>query len=65
VIKDRKKIVRTLDVTAVGASVTASWDGTLADGTRASAGTYTWELTAAPADGTGPGVTLTGTFTAS
>lgn len=63
VIKDKKKIVRTLDATALGAALTARWDGTLADGTRVAAGTYTWQLTAAPEDGTGTALALTGTFT--
>jgi flagellar hook assembly protein FlgD len=55
-------VVRTLDATAVGASVTVAWDGTFANGSRAGAGSYTWELTAAPEDGIGSALTLTGTF---
>jgi hypothetical protein len=63
VIKRKTKVVRTLDATAVGAALTARWDGTLADGTRVAAGTYTWQLTATPEDGTGTGLNLTGTLT--
>ncbi|WKX10591.1 FlgD immunoglobulin-like domain containing protein [Streptomyces sp. NL15-2K] len=63
VIKDKKKIVRTLDATALGAALTARWDGTLADGTPVAAGTYTWQLTAGPEDGTGAALALTGTVT--
>lgn len=63
VIKRKTKVVRTLDATAAGAALTASWDGTLADGTPVAAGTYTWELTAAPEDGTGAGLSLKGTLT--
>jgi hypothetical protein len=63
VIKRKTKVLRTLDATAVGAALTAHWDGTLADGTRVAAGTYTWELTAAPEDGSGSGITLTGSVT--
>ncbi|MBD0424380.1 hypothetical protein H0H10_35335 [Streptomyces sp. TRM S81-3] len=63
VIRDKKKTVATLDATALGATVSARWDGTLADGTSAAPGTYTWELTAAPQDGTGAALTLTGNVT--
>ncbi len=63
VIKRKAKIVRTLDATALGAALTARWDGTLADGKPAATGTYTWELTAEPEDGTGAALTLTGTLT--
>ncbi|WP_426569098.1 FlgD immunoglobulin-like domain containing protein [Streptomyces canus] len=63
VIKRKTKVVRTLDTTAVGAALTARWDGTLADGTRVAAGAYTWQLTATPEDGTGTGLNLTGTLT--
>ncbi|MEV6179636.1 FlgD immunoglobulin-like domain containing protein [Streptomyces sp. NPDC052015] len=63
VIKRKTKVVGTLDATAVGAALTARWDGTLADGTRVAAGTYTWQLTATPEDGTGTGLNLTGTLT--
>ncbi|MGW7127067.1 FlgD immunoglobulin-like domain containing protein [Streptomyces bobili] len=63
VIKRKTKTLRTLDARAAGAALTAAWDGTLADGTRVPAGTYTWELTAAPEDGTGAGITLTGSLT--
>ncbi|WP_264933176.1 FlgD immunoglobulin-like domain containing protein [Streptomyces sp. A012304] len=63
VIKRKAKVVTGVDATAVGASVSARWDGTAADGTRVAAGTYTWELTATPEDGTGPALTLTGTVT--
>ncbi|MGX1271291.1 FlgD immunoglobulin-like domain containing protein [Streptomyces phaeoluteigriseus] len=63
VIKRRTKIVRTLDARATGAALTATWDGTLADGTRVPTGTYTWELTAAPEDGAGAATTLTGSLT--
>ncbi|MDX3573096.1 FlgD immunoglobulin-like domain containing protein [Streptomyces sp. ID05-47C] len=63
VIKRKTKILRTLDARAAGAALTAAWDGTLADGTRVPTGTYTWELTAAPEEGTGAGITLTGSLT--
>ncbi|WP_189931271.1 FlgD immunoglobulin-like domain containing protein [Streptomyces aurantiogriseus] len=63
VIKRKAKVLRTLDVTPAGAALTTRWDGTLADGTRVAAGTYPWELTAAPEDGTGTGITLTGSVT--
>ncbi|MFF9058932.1 FlgD immunoglobulin-like domain containing protein [Streptomyces sp. NPDC014882] len=65
VIKRRTKILRTLDAAPAGAALTAAWDGTLADGTPVPAGTYTWELTAAPEDGTGAGITLSGSVTVS
>ncbi|MGW5125928.1 FlgD immunoglobulin-like domain containing protein [Streptomyces sp. NPDC004069] len=62
VIKSKKKVVRTLTPTADGATLTARWDGTLANGKPAAAGTYTWELTATPEDGAGAPLTLTGTL---
>ncbi|MGW0812362.1 hypothetical protein ACWD00_03725 [Streptomyces viridiviolaceus] len=63
VISSKKKTVRTLDATPLGATLSAHWDGTLTDGTPAAPGTYTWHLTAAPEDGTGPALTLTGSVT--
>ncbi|MGW2050929.1 hypothetical protein ACWCPF_38065 [Streptomyces sp. NPDC001858] len=63
VIKRKSKVVHTLDATAVGASLTVRWDGTLVDGDPVPADTYIWQLTATPEDGTGAGLTLTGTLT--
>ncbi|MGW4818401.1 hypothetical protein ACWEP4_05320 [Streptomyces sp. NPDC004227] len=62
-IKSKKKVVRTLTPAAHGTALTARWDGTLTDGKPAATGTYTWELTATPEDGTGVPLTLTGTIT--
>ncbi|MDG9719945.1 FlgD immunoglobulin-like domain containing protein [Streptomyces sp. DH24] len=53
-------VVRTLDATQRGAALTAAWDGRTADGRHAHNGTYVWELTAAPKDGQGPELRLTG-----
>lgn len=63
VIRRKTKVVRTLGATAPGAALTARWDGTSADGTPAATGTYSWQLTPAPEDGTGAGLALTGTLT--
>ncbi|MGW7411590.1 FlgD immunoglobulin-like domain containing protein [Streptomyces sp. NPDC054863] len=62
VIRRGSEAVRTLDATALGAALTARWDGRLADGTSAAAGAYTWELTGAPEDGTGAALAVTGTL---
>jgi hypothetical protein len=42
-----------------------SWDGTTSDGAQAPNGTYTWTLTATPAEGTGDPVTVSGELTVS
>ncbi|MEV0177069.1 FlgD immunoglobulin-like domain containing protein [Streptomyces sp. NPDC050803] len=66
VIKDASgATVRTLDAVRGGAALDAVWDGTVDDASGreyAHDGTYTWELTAAPADGQGPDLRLTGTI---
>ncbi|MFI1934773.1 FlgD immunoglobulin-like domain containing protein [Streptomyces sp. NPDC020330] len=43
-------------------TVKVSWDGTSASGGPAPAGGYIWRLTAAPADGSGPVATASGTL---
>ncbi|MFE1840143.1 FG-GAP-like repeat-containing protein [Streptomyces sviceus] len=52
--------VRTLGGGESRSSVTAAWDGRTASGGWAPNGTYTWTLTAQPADGQGPPLTATG-----
>ncbi|MFC9458485.1 FG-GAP-like repeat-containing protein [Streptomyces sp. NPDC056983] len=64
VIKDRAgRTVRTLTATAHGAALTADWDGKVSDAAYATDGTYTWTLTAAPKDGQGAALQLTGSIT--
>ncbi|WP_051827620.1 FG-GAP-like repeat-containing protein [Streptomyces bicolor] len=64
VIKDRAgRTVRTLAATAHGAALTAAWDGKVSATAYATDGTYTWTLTAAPADGQGAALQLTGSIT--
>lgn len=58
-------VVRTLDATGRGAALTAARDGRDSGGTYAHDGTYTWEPTAAPKDGQGPDLRLTGKVTVS
>lgn len=53
-------VVRTLTGASTAAAVRASWNGQWDNGNRV-AGTYTWKLTAAPRDGQGPDLALTGT----
>ncbi|QOV36058.1 hypothetical protein IM697_39530 [Streptomyces ferrugineus] len=43
------------------AAVSFSWDGRTGDGRYVKDGTYTWELTGAPADGSGGALKVTGT----
>ncbi|MET7481009.1 FG-GAP-like repeat-containing protein [Streptomyces sp. NPDC005648] len=52
--------VRTLTGGEVRGTLTAAWDGRTAAGGYAPNGTYTWTLTAQPADGQGAPLTLTG-----
>ncbi|GGN76135.1 hypothetical protein GCM10011579_056840 [Streptomyces albiflavescens] len=54
-------VVRTLTGSSTAAAVRPAWDGRRTDGTQAPRGTYTWKLTAAPRDGQGPDLALTGT----
>ncbi|MER5914303.1 FG-GAP-like repeat-containing protein [Streptomyces sp. NPDC001982] len=64
VIKDRAgRTVRTLGATARGAALTAAWDGKVSGTAYATDGTYTWTLTAAPKDGQGAALQLTGSIT--
>ncbi|MFI6009579.1 FG-GAP-like repeat-containing protein [Streptomyces sp. NPDC051243] len=64
VIKDRAgRTVRTLAATARGAALTATWDGKVSATAYATDGTYTWTLTAAPEDGQGAALQLTGSIT--
>ncbi|MGW8888508.1 FlgD immunoglobulin-like domain containing protein [Streptomyces sp. NPDC055749] len=63
VIKRNNKVIRTLDASATGVALSASWDGTGADGSLANTGTYSWTLTAPPEDGTGAALSRTGTIT--
>ncbi|SNX62671.1 VCBS repeat protein [Streptomyces sp. TLI_55] len=53
--------VRTLTGAAARGLLTAAWDGKDATGRLVPNGTYTWTLTAAPADGTGAALTRSGT----
>ncbi|MFB6836768.1 FG-GAP-like repeat-containing protein [Streptomyces sp. NPDC056361] len=46
-----------------GTDFTVGWDGTFDDGTGVPSGTYTWKMTAEPANGIGPAVERSGTFT--
>ncbi|GHG89727.1 FlgD immunoglobulin-like domain containing protein [Streptomyces lanatus] len=43
------------------AAVSLTWDGRTDDGRYVNDGTYTWELTGTPADGSGADLTVTGT----
>ncbi|MGW0878950.1 FG-GAP-like repeat-containing protein [Streptomyces sp. NPDC002671] len=52
--------VRTLGGGEARGTVTATWDGRTTAGGYAPNGTYTWTLTAQPADGQGAPLTLTG-----
>ncbi|MFB7494249.1 FlgD immunoglobulin-like domain containing protein [Streptomyces sp. NPDC056161] len=55
--------VRTWTGEGTRSAVRVTWDGTDGSGAPAAAGGYTWRLTAAPADGTGPDVTASGVVT--
>ncbi|MFD8071879.1 FlgD immunoglobulin-like domain containing protein [Streptomyces sp. NPDC059718] len=44
------------------AAVSFSWDGRTSDGRYVNDGTYTWELTGTPADGSGTALKVTGTI---
>ncbi|MEV5086320.1 hypothetical protein AB0K74_49345, partial [Streptomyces sp. NPDC056159] len=44
------------------AAVAFSWDGRNSDRRYVNAGTYTWELTGTPADGSGAALKVTGTI---
>ncbi|MFF0166448.1 FG-GAP-like repeat-containing protein [Streptomyces prasinus] len=59
--KPTGKTVRTLSGGEVRGAVTASWNGKDTSGRLVPDGTYTWTLTAAPADGQGATLTRTGT----
>ncbi|MFC9852439.1 FG-GAP-like repeat-containing protein [Streptomyces prasinus] len=59
--KPTGKTVRTLSGGEVRGAVTASWNGKDTSGKLVPNGTYTWTLTAAPADGQGATLTRTGT----
>ncbi|MCN9244557.1 hypothetical protein NGF19_27895 [Streptomyces sp. RY43-2] len=64
VIKDAGgTVVRTLDAVQHGAELTAAWDGRRSDGKFSPNGPYTWELTAAPQDGQGAQLKLSGAIT--
>lgn len=64
VIKNKSgRTVRTLDTTARGAALTATWDGKVSATKYAADGTYTWSLTAAPKDGQGAPLQLSGSIT--
>nr|WP_051717337.1 FG-GAP-like repeat-containing protein [Streptomyces sp. NRRL F-5727] len=56
---------RSVDVPGVDHAAYAPfpWNGRFADGLPAYNGAYTWKMTATPANGIGPTVTRTGTFT--
>ncbi|MGP3923884.1 FG-GAP-like repeat-containing protein [Streptomyces sp. 8N616] len=65
-VKDRAgKVVRTLDAGQHGAALSVAWDGKVSDSAYAADGTYTWQLSAAPKDGSGAALSLSGTFTLS
>ncbi|WUS98232.1 FG-GAP-like repeat-containing protein [Streptomyces sp. NBC_00708] len=53
--------VRTLTGGEARGQVTAAWDGKTASGAHAPNGSYTWTLTATPADGVGAALTTSGT----
>ncbi|MGW1712151.1 FG-GAP-like repeat-containing protein [Streptomyces sp. NPDC002156] len=53
--------VRTLTGSAARGLLTAAWDGKDTAGRLVANGTYTWTLTAKPADGQGASLTLSGT----
>ncbi|WP_369030158.1 FG-GAP-like repeat-containing protein [Streptomyces adonidis] len=53
--------VRTLSGSAARGLLTAAWDGKDTAGRLVANGTYTWTLTAKPADGQGASLTLSGT----
>ncbi|MEU0805169.1 FlgD immunoglobulin-like domain containing protein [Streptomyces sp. NPDC005970] len=55
--------VRTWTGTSAASTVKVAWDGTTAEGPAAPDGAYTWTLTAAPADGQGDPVTVSGALT--
>lgn len=57
------KVVRTLDAALSAAALTTAWDGRTDSGKSATNGTYTWQLTAAPKDGSGADLSLTGEIT--
>ncbi|MFD9484350.1 hypothetical protein ACFWBX_10155 [Streptomyces sp. NPDC059991] len=57
--RDTGTVVRTWTGAATRGTVPVSWNGAVADGT-AVAGGYTWSLTAAPADGQGPSLRVSG-----
>ncbi|WP_053084743.1 FG-GAP-like repeat-containing protein [Streptomyces viridochromogenes] len=63
-IRDKAgRVVRTLTPTRRDASLATTWDGKVSDTRYATDGTYTWRLTGTPADGQGPALSATGTFT--
>lgn len=53
-------VVRTVSGTEARGLLTAAWDGRDTAGAPAAPGPYAWSLTARPADGQGPDLTLTG-----
>ncbi|OAR23257.1 hypothetical protein A8W25_27565 [Streptomyces sp. ERV7] len=59
--RDTGTVVRTWTGTATRGTVPVSWDGTTTNGTAPTGG-YTWSLTAAPADGQGPSLRVSGTL---
>ncbi|MER6646569.1 FlgD immunoglobulin-like domain containing protein [Streptomyces anulatus] len=64
VIKDAGgNVVRELDAVQNGAALTTAWDGRNSGGAFAHNGPYTWELTAAPQDGQGAELKLSGAIT--
>ncbi|MEE1764782.1 FG-GAP-like repeat-containing protein [Streptomyces sp. SP18BB07] len=54
--------VRTVSGSAARGLLTAAWDGKDSAGRLVTNGTYTWTLTAQPADGQGTALTLSGTI---
>ncbi|MFI8101715.1 FG-GAP-like repeat-containing protein [Streptomyces sp. NPDC086023] len=58
-------VVRTYDGGAARSLVRVLWDGQDTSGRLVRNGTYTWTLTATPADGQGPALTATGSTTLS
>ncbi|MEV4948209.1 FlgD immunoglobulin-like domain containing protein [Streptomyces sp. NPDC053755] len=54
------EVVRTLTGGETRGRIDAVWDGKAADGGTLADGLYGWTLTAVPADGVGPALTLTG-----
>ncbi|MFJ5776955.1 FlgD immunoglobulin-like domain containing protein [Streptomyces sp. NPDC093094] len=54
------EVVRTWTGEGTRSAVRVAWDGTGASGAPVATGGYTWRLSAAPADGSGPDVTASG-----